>query len=359
MTVTRKTKFGTRYFLWGTGLCLLFILAGVFLTPQGWRRVLDYYPNFLSMECLIIGLAFAPKRLREDAFLSELLFVLQQLLYHIFICIHLEEEGERLFNFLCIGFTATTAYFWHRLYLRNRQAHRILFSTGGCLLFFLFLDGWNVHFWTDFWIERSHLISYVCLLPVGGFFGYILCLCRNTSQHLVIGTLILAASVWCAINLFQALETYLVYGTPTGKTKEVFTQKLTDPEGTEKRLSDFPGQYQIFFIWNTDKNNTSAYDVYQFEQLAIEYWNLPQFSFLLLGISPNGYTPENNPLKLYKREHFHLPLLQVSYPADFWLQFNLSPSFEYVFISRNDTIIFKNNIKTTSHYLKKLKSHAY
>ena len=337
-----------------TGLWIIFIFSNVIFTSQGWNRIYNFYPNFILMECLILLFALASKRIREDFLLSLFLLVMPHVIYTIFIGAGLEEDREDLFNATCMVAVAATVYFWNLFCLHGKRTYRVLISTSGTLLLIFVLNGWESYFGEDFWPERSHLISYLCLLVLGGLFGYLFCLCRNLRQQIIAGVLILSVSTWCAIHLSRAVETFLVYGSPTGVTQRVINMELSDSEGHKKSLSDFPNRYKVCLVWNVEINNNSKFYVQDFEKLALRNRHNPSLSFILLGIVPHEYGAENNPFAVYETEHFTLPLLKVDNPVGFWKQTKAYPEFELVCVFKNDTLIFQNDIKATANYIKTL-----
>ena len=354
MMERKKHDFRLKYFLWATSLWVIFVFSNVIFTSQGWNRIHGFYPNLILMEGLILLFALASRRIREDFLLGVFLLVMPHVIYTIFIGAEMEEERESLFNFIYITTVAATVYFWNLLCLHGKRTYRVFISTGATILLILALNGWESYFWKNFWHERYHLIAYLCLLVVGSLLGYLFCLCRNMRQRVISGLFILSASTWCAICLPRIVETYLLYGSPTGATQQVINMKLSDSEGRQKTLSDFPTRYQVCLMWNVETNNNSKFYVQDFEKLALRHQYNPLLSFMLLGIVPDEYTAENDPFSVYETEHFTLPLLKVDNPTEFWERTQTYPKFELVCVFKNDTLVFQNNIEETANYIETL-----
>lgn len=349
-----KTRFSLKYFFWASALWLWFVLGGVFLTPQGWNRVYSYYPEFLIMESLILGIAFLPKTMKGNAFLAEILIVIPVELYSLFIYVDLAEERETVYNLIYMAFVTATIVFWHHIYLKKQHILRISASLSMAIAFPFIIEGWHPYFWKNFWSGNAYLLSSICLLIISGILGIILCLCRNTKHYAIVLLLTIGATIWCATYLTDIIKTFLVYGSLFGEKEKNISIELVNQDNQPEHLNTFPSQYKVCLIWNTEKNNNSKFFVSDFERLAQSYQYEPTLSFILVGTAPNGYTTKNEPFTLYEKEHFRLPLLKATHPHKVWLQLGVDPTEELVCIFRNDTLIFQNDIKRTSLFLEKL-----
>lgn len=154
--------------------------------------------------------------------------------------------------------------------------------------------------------------------------------------------------------LAKGIETYLMYGTFTGHTQEIFDIKLTDKGHKHISLKEIDSPYTICLVWNIDVKGNAFFWVQEFEKLRNLYFKDQSFTFFLLASSLEGYHHKDEPFELHAKELFRTPVLKIENNEYFWKKVKAFPEMEIVCIFKKDTLIHKSSILDASQFIKTL-----
>lgn len=347
--------FGTKYFCLATGILLLFLICRGVFTPYGWIIIESLLPEYVAMECMILVTAFFHKRIREIALLTELLYIVPPILYTFFIYTELDMIRDDIYYCLSMLYHIAIICGWYYIYLKNNDLKQIIIAGIISSAFPFIINSTSLYFWQDLLAgESPYVISTTCLSIIACTIGYILCRCKTLKMFLTIATCSMAVSIWSSLYLAIGIETYLLYGTFTGRTHKALNTKLIDKEHQNVCLKDINTPYIICLIWNTDIKGNAFFWEKEFEKLKDIYIKNKMFTFFLLATSSEEYPNENEPFELHKREQFNIPVLKVENNKQFWNELKAFPRIEIVCIFKKDTLIYKNSISKASQFIKTL-----
>lgn len=347
--------FGTRYFCWATGILLLFLICRGVLTPYGWLIIESLLPEYTAMECMILVVAFFRKRIREIAFLTQLLYIVPLILYTFFIYAELHMIRDDIYHCLSMLYRIAIICGWYYIYLKSKDLKQIIIAGIMSSVFPFIINCTSLYFWKDLLSgESPYIISTTCLSSIACIIGYILCRCKTLKMFLVIAISSIALSIWSSLYLAIGIETYLLYGTFTGRTHEAFNIRLIDEDCQNVCLKDINTPYIICLVWNTDIKGNAFFWVKEFERLKDIYIKNKMFTFFLLATSSKEYPNENASFELHKKEQFNIPILKVKNNERFWEKLKTIPNIDIVCIFKNDTLIYKNSIFKASIFIKTL-----
>lgn len=351
----KDVHFGTRYFCLGTGLLLLFLISRGFLTSHGWMMVERYLPEYTIMECIILTVAFFHKRIRSIALLTEILYLTFPIINIFFCYAHLDTEREDLLYCLHMFYTITFICCWYYGYLKRKDSRQITIACVMSIMFPYIINSTFLPFWSYVLSGQSpYLVTTTCLSIIACTLGCLLCRCKTIKTFLMTAACAIVITIWSALYLSFGIETYLIYGTFTGKTKEVPNIELTDKEHRKVNLKDMDTPYTVGLVWNIDIRGNAYFWVKDFEKLKDMYFNNRSFSFILLATSLKGYQNEDEPFELHKKELFNVPVLKVENNEQFQKELKTWLDIDAVCIFKKDTLIYKNSLLHTSRFLKTL-----
>ncbi len=352
--------FGVKYFLWSIGLVSLLLICGASFSIQGWSYIRSYYTNYIGLACLHFIVAFMPQKIRETAFLIMLLFSITALLNFSF-------NGKYLFPDAIYGMTLmvaipVTMLFWFHGRQKGKHLERVVMAGLLSLAMPFIINAFDSRFWTyfwvDFWVERVYFISFIAINTVSILIGILLCYCRTKKSFVIAVLPLLPIAVWSSFHLRSYIATYLLYGTPTGKTERIITTMDWEAlDSLSRKHAKENAVYRVALIWETDRDNNTQFDVREFERASGLFHHRENMELLIMGVTSRYEREQTTDLwTLYKKHHFTLPLHEIKNDWGFWKEVDAKTLINsLVCVFKKDTLIYKNDLKHAIPYLKTLK----